>query len=50
MLIDHFFAPGRGFWGSRYPILRGAITRICDLTMVGCICNEGGFGPLTGRI
>lgn len=46
MLIDRFFAAGRGFLGARYPIMCGAMTWISDPTMVGCVCNAGGFGLL----
>jgi enoyl-[acyl-carrier protein] reductase II len=48
MLIDRFFIRGRGFLGSRHPILCGAMTWISDPGLVSAVCNAGGFGLLAG--
>lgn len=48
MLIDRFFARGRQFLGSTYPILCGAMTWISDPGLVSSVCNAGGFGLLAG--
>jgi enoyl-[acyl-carrier protein] reductase II len=48
MLIDRFFARGREFLGSRYPIMCGAMTWVSDPKLVSAMGNAGGFGLLAG--
>lgn len=50
MLNDYFFARGREFLGSRYPILCGAMTWISDATMDREVHNAGRAGLVAGRI
>jgi NAD(P)H-dependent flavin oxidoreductase YrpB (nitropropane dioxygenase family) len=48
VFVDRFFARGREFLGSRYPILCGAITWVSDPQLVSAVCEAGGFGLLAG--
>jgi enoyl-[acyl-carrier protein] reductase II len=48
VFIDRFFARGREFLGSRYPILCGAMTWVSDPQLVSAVCEAGGFGLLAG--
>ncbi|HSM90518.1 MAG TPA: nitronate monooxygenase [Desulfobacterales bacterium] len=48
MFIDRFFARGREFLRSRYPILCGAMTWVSDPQLVSAVCEAGGFGLLAG--
>jgi enoyl-[acyl-carrier protein] reductase II len=47
-LSDRYFARGREFLGTEYPILCGGMTWISNAQLVAAVANAGGFGCLAG--
>ena len=44
--LDHLWARGREFLGTRYAIMAGAMTWVSERNLVAAISNAGGFGVL----
>jgi enoyl-[acyl-carrier protein] reductase II len=47
-LFDRITERGRGFLGTRYPFICGAMTWVSDPNLVAAVSNAGGFASLAG--